>query len=80
MCDRLYVRVSYSDADDDYGVCVLLCVCAIASLRRGPRAARLAGVRLGVGVQCDHRRVEHRVRDEYVLCMHFGRRGAFTRR
>ena len=29
--------------------------------RRGPRVARLAGVPVGVGVQGEHRRVEHRV-------------------
>jgi hypothetical protein len=33
---------------------------ARAFRRRGPRVARLAGVRLCVGVQREHRRVEHR--------------------
>jgi hypothetical protein len=34
---------------------------ASAFRRRRPRAARLAGVQLGVGVQREHRRLEHRV-------------------
>jgi hypothetical protein len=33
---------------------------ASGSRRRGPRAARLAGVHFGVGFQREHRRVEHR--------------------
>ncbi len=40
---------------------------ASAFRRRGPRVARLAGVPLGVGVQREHRRVEHRV------CVEHGR-------
>jgi hypothetical protein len=37
--------------------------------RRGPRVARLAGVRVGSSVQREHRRVEHRVGHNRVLCM-----------
>jgi hypothetical protein len=37
--------------------------------RRGPRVARHAVVLLGVGVQREHRRVEHRACVEHGLCM-----------
>ena len=36
---------------------------------RGPHAAQLAGVLLGVRVQREHRRVEHRVGQQLVLGM-----------
>ena len=36
--------------------------------RRGPRAARLAGVLLGVRIQREYRRVEHRRGHHVVLC------------
>ena len=51
---------------------------ASAFRRRGPRAARLAGVPVCVGVQREHRRVEHRVDNLVVLCMRrlFGPGGA----
>jgi hypothetical protein len=42
---------------------------ASALRRLGPRSARLAGVPLGVGVQREHRRVEHRRGHLVVLCM-----------
>ncbi len=42
---------------------------ASAFRRRGPRVARLAGVLLGVVVQREHRRVEHRVGHNVGLCM-----------
>ena len=49
--------------------------------RCGLRAARLAGVRLGVGVQRKHRRVEHRVGHLFVLGMRrFSAGGAPPRR
>ena len=37
--------------------------------RRGPRAARLAGVRQCAGVQREHRRVEHRRGHDVAQCM-----------
>jgi hypothetical protein len=37
--------------------------------RRGPRVARLAGVPVGVGVQREHRRVEHRACHDVEQCM-----------
>ncbi len=42
---------------------------ASAFRRRGSRVARLAGVLLGVGVQRQHRRVEHGVGHHLVPCM-----------
>ncbi len=42
---------------------------ASAFRRRGPRVARLAGVPLGIGVQREHRRLEHRRGHRLVLCM-----------
>ncbi len=42
---------------------------ASALCRRGPRVARRAGVRLGVGFQREHRRVEHRVSHHVVRGM-----------
>jgi hypothetical protein len=42
---------------------------ARAFRRRGPRMARRAGVHWGVGVQREHRRVEHRACRLVVLCM-----------
>jgi hypothetical protein len=63
--------------------CVGACVCgrvrlgahasaptsASAFCRRGPRVARCAGVRVCVGVQRGHRRVEHRVSQHLVFGM-----------
>ena len=57
-------------------VCARACVCDLAathlrrhvrapSRRRGPRVARRAGVLPGVGVQREHRRVEHRLSVEH---------------
>ena len=37
--------------------------------RRGPRVVRLAGFPVGIGVQREHRRVEHRVVDGLDRCM-----------
>ncbi len=37
--------------------------------RRGPRVVRLAGFPVGIGVQREHRRVEHRVVDGLDQCM-----------
>ncbi len=42
---------------------------ASAFRRRGPRVVRLAGVRVRVGVQREHRRVEHRACDYVVPSM-----------
>jgi hypothetical protein len=49
---------------------------AVALRRRRLWVARLAGVRIGAGVQRGHQRVEHRVCDEHGLCMRRPRRPA----
>ncbi len=56
-----------------------VCVCSGAHVsapkrvgafrRRGSRVVRLAGVPVGVGVQREHRRVEHRIVDGLDQCM-----------
>jgi hypothetical protein len=55
---------------------------ASAFRRHGPREVRLAGVPVGLGVQREHRRVEHRLSVEHAVCMGrlFGPGGAPPRR
>jgi hypothetical protein len=55
------------------------CAAHSSTFRRwGPRVARLAGVRPGVGVQREHRRVEHRGGHLLALCMRCSRPAART--
>ncbi len=46
--------------------------------RRGPRVVRFAGLPVGIGVQREHRRVEHRVVDGLDPCMRRFRPAART--